>query len=221
MVEVVVVVDGEWDGVFGGCGYGVCDAVFVQGCAALMPLNMGMGSTDQGPEGQGSGPRRDRATVRNGWWSSRRANPAFESELREGVCVGGNFSGLVSGLVNVGDGKEKGGGGRSGVGWMDRSGRSGRGDGRMIGWMNGIGRGGRGVGMLNGRGRSGRGGGWMIRSERGGRGVGMLNVRGRRRSGVLRRNSYLPTYRRQRRRQDLLLMTPTLTRWGRNVVKEW
>jgi len=35
------------------------------------------------------------------------------------------------------------------------------------------------------------------------------------------RNSYLPTYRRQRRRQGLLLMTPTLTRWGRNVVKEW
>ena len=26
-----------------------------------------------------------------GWWSSRRAYPAFESELREGVCVGGNL----------------------------------------------------------------------------------------------------------------------------------
>ena len=57
MVEVVVVVDGEWDGVFGGCGYGVCDAVFVQGCAALMPFNMGMGSTGQGVT-RPSGPRR-------------------------------------------------------------------------------------------------------------------------------------------------------------------
>ena len=236
------------------CGYGVCDAVFVQGCAALMPLNMGMGSTDQGVTrprgraavldgggrlssrsmlrgnvgesnrpipldrgmgnfGQSETRQRDRATVRNGWWSSRRDNPAFESELREGVCVGGNFSGLV---VSVGDGKEKGGGGRSGVGWMDRSGRNGRGEGSMIGWMNGIGTGGRGVGMLNGRGRSGRavgwmsgrgssgrGGGWTIRSEsvgRGvgwmngiGRGVGMLNRRGRRRSGV-QRKEFIPTH---------------------------
>ena len=69
----------------------------------------------------GTGPRSE---------MGRRGNPAFESELREGVCVGGNFSGLV---VNMGDGKEKGGGDRSGVGWMDRSGRSGRGDGSMLG----------------------------------------------------------------------------------------
>ena len=103
---------------------------------------------------------------------------------------------------------------------MDRSGRSGRGDGSMIGCMNGIGRGGRGVGMLNGRGRSGRvvgwmsgrgssgrGGGWMIRSERvgrgvgwmngigrGGRGVGMLNGRGRRRRSGVQRKEFIPTH---------------------------
>ena len=37
------------------------------------------------------------------------------------------------------------------------------------------------------------------------------------------RNSYLSTYRRQRRHQghDIRVMTLTLTRWGRNVVKKW
>ena len=127
LVEVVVVVDVGRGGFRGrSCGYGVCDAVFVQGCAALMPLNMGMGSTAQGVTrprgraavldgggrlssrsmlrgnvgesnrlipldrgmgnfGQSETRQRDRATVRNGWWSSRRGNPAFESELREGV----------------------------------------------------------------------------------------------------------------------------------------
>ena len=61
----------------------MCDAVFVQGCAALMPLNMGMGSTDQGvtrPRGRaavldGGGRLSSRSMLRGNVGESNRPIP--------------------------------------------------------------------------------------------------------------------------------------------------
>ena len=80
LAEVMVVVD---VGRGRGGGYGVCNAVFVQGCAALMPLNMGMGSTDRGvtrPRGRaavfdGGGRLSSRSMLRGNVGESNRPIP--------------------------------------------------------------------------------------------------------------------------------------------------